>query len=265
MMLSASLLSLYCMLLPLFCYCQKLRFHRSNLTVVLARFKEDMHEQLWLPYHNISHIIYNRGESIPESYGYKVIEELENVGRESFIYLRYIVENYDVLSDLTVFTQAHPPGQTTQKKFAEVIIQLHHGTVRLRPKCDGFSWLFDYTIPVSDERMKEMYSVVQTNPYKTLMNFNLKEGSLAPVQRPMYSPCGSFIVTRAVIRRNPLSYYMRIVKSPLLNTLNDPPLGHILEWAWNDVFHSKCATDEKFICYGLTRTRTSAWLRGWWN
>ncbi len=97
------------------------------------------------------------------------------------------------------------------------------------------------------------------------MNFNLKEGSLAPVQRPMYSPGGSFIVTRAVIRRNPLSYYMRIVKSPLLNTLNDPPLGHILEWAWNDVFHSKCATDEKFICYGLTRTRTSAWLRGWWN
>ena len=153
----------------------------------------------------------------------------------------------------------------TNHPFAEVIIQLHHGTVRLRPECDGFSWLFDYTIPVSDERMKEMYSVVQTNPYKTLMNFNLKEGSLAPVQRPMYSPGGSFIVTRAVIRRNPLSYYMRIVKSPLLNTLNDPPLGHILEWAWNDVFHSKCATDEKFICYGLTRTRTSAWLRGWWN
>ena len=82
---------------------------------MLARFKEDMHEQLWLPYHNISHIIYNRGESIPESYGYKVIEELENVGRESFIYLRYIVENYDVLSDLTVSLRRIPLDKPPKK------------------------------------------------------------------------------------------------------------------------------------------------------
>ena len=74
---------------------------------VVARYNEDIN---WLrlnytePNKGIAPIIlYNKGESI--EYSGPVIA-LPNVGREAHTYLYHIVNNYDNLADITVFTQA---------------------------------------------------------------------------------------------------------------------------------------------------------------
>jgi hypothetical protein len=65
--------------------------------VVIARYKEDV---TWCYRLSCNKIIYNKFYD-DENY-------LPNIGREAHTYLTYIVDNYDNLCDLTVFTQGDP-------------------------------------------------------------------------------------------------------------------------------------------------------------
>jgi hypothetical protein len=67
--------------------------------IIVARFNENIE---WLDSLMSNCIIYNKGNKLD-------IENeiiLENVGRESETYLHYIIENYENLPDVVVFTQA---------------------------------------------------------------------------------------------------------------------------------------------------------------
>ena len=71
-----------------------------DIEMVVARYKEDIG---WLE--DIKHrkTIYNKG---PDTIQNAI--QLKNTGRESHTYLHHIVENYDNLADIAIFTQAHP-------------------------------------------------------------------------------------------------------------------------------------------------------------
>jgi hypothetical protein len=67
--------------------------------IVVARYNENIE---WLKDEMKNCIIYNKGEKL------NIDNEImvENVGRESETYLNYIINNYDNLPDVVVFTQA---------------------------------------------------------------------------------------------------------------------------------------------------------------
>ena len=73
-----------------------------SVELVIARYNEDIN---WLDkVKNKKITIYNKGI---DNIKYKSIK-LENIGRESHTYLTHIIENYDNLSDITIFSQGDP-------------------------------------------------------------------------------------------------------------------------------------------------------------
>ena len=74
---------------------------KKKIQIVVSRFNEKVD---WLlPYKDIT-IIYNKGEYVKILQNFNYIE-LENIGRESHTYLYHIINNYNNLSDKTIFFQ----------------------------------------------------------------------------------------------------------------------------------------------------------------
>jgi hypothetical protein len=69
---------------------------------VVCRYNEDL---VWTRVLSIPVVIYNKGEKLEEMYS---SIEVENEGRESEAYLRFIVENYETLPQRLVFLQGNP-------------------------------------------------------------------------------------------------------------------------------------------------------------
>jgi hypothetical protein len=84
------------------------RHHLSSapIHIVLARYNETLDHLQWLQKYNSARLytIYNRGETdVPSAWISKNC--LENVGRESFIYLSYIIKHFHMLPEVVVFSQ----------------------------------------------------------------------------------------------------------------------------------------------------------------
>lgn len=75
--------------------------------LVVSRFKEDF---FWLAQAKVDRIhLYNKSGQLLRFAGSKTVaHEMENVGRESFVYCTHIVENYDSLPEILIFCQAKP-------------------------------------------------------------------------------------------------------------------------------------------------------------
>ena len=77
-----------------------------STTLVCARYNEDIN---WLlPLCNESIIIYNKGEDNLNIFPNEKIIKLPNLGREGGTYIKHIIDNYDKLSDYTIFIQGNP-------------------------------------------------------------------------------------------------------------------------------------------------------------
>ena len=72
----------------------------SSYKIVVARYNENIE---WLNSVMNNCIIYNKGDKLGLSN--EII--LENVGREAETYLHYIIENYQKLPDIVIFTQGN--------------------------------------------------------------------------------------------------------------------------------------------------------------
>jgi hypothetical protein len=72
-----------------------------ELTVVICHFKEDL---TWIS--NIKHkvIVYNKNPNEVDLYEIN----LPNVGFDTIVYLKYIIDNYDNLPDYVCFSQDNP-------------------------------------------------------------------------------------------------------------------------------------------------------------
>jgi hypothetical protein len=75
---------------------------RSDVEIVLARYDEDIS---WSDMYADVRTVYCKGDIDCDPDWHK----LPNVGREGHTYLHHIVENYDMLADWTVFSQAAIP------------------------------------------------------------------------------------------------------------------------------------------------------------
>ena len=82
---------------------------RKDVEIVIARYKNDI---TWSDMYKSIRTVYDKGynESYINEYSDSIDSiKLPNVGRESHTYLHHIVNNYDDLADITIFTQDGPP------------------------------------------------------------------------------------------------------------------------------------------------------------
>lgn len=218
---------------------------KTPVEVVVVRHKESMQHLAWLK--DYPHTLYNRGPRIPPELGIHVIDELENVGRESFIYLKHIVLNYEKLANVTMFVQAHQIyRQFTDKDVEFTTYNFASGKVYLKPHHDGFAFFVDICgSSRNPDQMKDLENTygkekmdIFTNGYKDLLQFE--------VNNPRFCSTGAFVVSRAAIHRNSVDYYIKLAR--LLGKENSPVEGHFFERAWPEVFHSNCSAAEIFHC-----------------
>jgi hypothetical protein len=79
------------------------KFNENELSIVVSRYNEDVE---WVfPYNDIA-IIYNKGYKL--NIPFHNLKNIKNVGREGGTYLYHIINNYNNLTDKTIFLQGEP-------------------------------------------------------------------------------------------------------------------------------------------------------------
>lgn len=76
----------------------------NSITIVIARYKEDLKWTLEEPFNKFKYIVYNKGDN--EEFEKKnVIDiiKLDNIGRDFHTHFYHIVNNYENLSDINIF------------------------------------------------------------------------------------------------------------------------------------------------------------------
>ncbi len=231
-----------------------------DVELVVARFQEDIS---WTTRFNGRVIVYNKGNHISADVD---VRPLPNVGREAHTYLHHILENWDSLADVTIFTQGDPIEHSPD--FYNLMQMKFNDTQPL-----SYQYLASKNIPpqslLSNNRQ---YWVDDNRVYVEFMNRNLLPvlpepffdhglwmriipiflrntpearstsivehlwqrfglGESAPVLLP-FCYAALFSVPRSVITRHSLSTYREMYNWTLEHNIN----GYVAERLWLSLF-----------------------------
>ena len=205
------------------------------MNIIVARYNENID---WvLPFPNV--IIYNKGEPLVESeYKKHTVIPLKNVGREGHTFYHYIYENYDQLTDYTVFLQGNPFDH--MPNMVDILKQL---TADIIMDID-FAFLSKY--------------ILKTNLLKC--PYHIGNGGILPLNRVFYElfyyynpdlefefgAGNQFIVSKKMIHRNPREFYLKIIQ--MLEYDNCPIEGYVIERFTYLIFcfpHDKVCNERK--------------------
>eukprot|EP00428_Durinskia_dybowskii_P087530 CAMPEP_0170448048 /NCGR_PEP_ID=MMETSP0117_2-20130122/50498_1 /TAXON_ID=400756 /ORGANISM="Durinskia baltica, Strain CSIRO CS-38" /LENGTH=268 /DNA_ID=CAMNT_0010709187 /DNA_START=63 /DNA_END=869 /DNA_ORIENTATION=- len=228
-----------------------------SVNVIIARYKEPLVHLRWL--HHIPHIIYSREkESITDTDVLNTVFQPINVGREGWIYADHIVQNYNNLSDINIFSQAENPGrEIIFRKYTE---DLFSGAVSVET-LNGFAYLGTQCLTVrsgmgSVAEVREKYNISATayersqeGMYEIISKIIMKT-NLPPQDNLRFNPNGLFAVSKESILSNPISYYIRL-RDVVLGDGDQPYFkneGIVLERSWAYVFNSECSHKEIYQC-----------------
>jgi len=205
---------------------------QPSLQIVVARYQEDI---TWLQ--PILHhcIIYNKGsELVPVDN----VVPMANRGRESDTYLRYILERYDDLPDVVVFTQAdisdHNPTRRDPVSYllhlASEAFQygksqnawVHHE--RNGKRCWSRRWNVE---PAGTFYLQDNYKDNQPRPFDEWFIEHIQPTYPDPIHIYRF---GIFAMRKEVIRRRPVAFYQSLLQQ--VNHHSDPAEGHFMERSW---------------------------------
>lgn len=200
--------------------------------IIVARYNENID---WLKDEMKNCIIYNKGKPL----GLDNEIPLKNVGRESETYLNYVIENYNDLPDVVVFTQA---------KIAD-----HRGG-------DDVNYLInlkDYALIYGKSNPMKHYQTTKNCCWDREWNLNNGQYFLPDFYRnnnritfcewfkqninPIYpNPIciymnGLFAVKKEIILKHPVEYYKKLIIE--LNHHINPTEGHFFERSWYYIFN----------------------------
>jgi len=182
----------------------------------------------------------------------------KNKGREAMVYLSYIVDFYDSLPDISIFTHAHRwawhNNDLLDKDMAMIIRHLNpdrvirEGYMNLRchwyPGCPG--WLKTHAKEKDGEKEEELLVAAA---WKELFPTEQMPDVLA---QPC---CSQFALSRERIRVLPRREYERL-RQWLLNTkLRDSMSGRIFEYVWQWIWAGKsalCPSMHECYCDGFS-------------
>jgi hypothetical protein len=190
-----------------------------SINVIVARYKEPLEHLRWL--HHFPHIIYNRDHlSVPDMNDLNTIYQPINVGREGWIYADHIINHYNNLSDINIFTQTIQ-SCITDTQFRKYTEDLASGAMSL-DSTRGFAYMGDQCLTVrsgmgsvSDVRDKynisaSAYERSQEGMREIISQILLKTNLPLQAERLRFNPTAVFAVSKEAILSNPVSYYLRL-------------------------------------------------------
>jgi hypothetical protein len=238
------------------------RFDNTKLTLVIARYKEDI--QWALPYNDIA-IVYNKGE--PNLTGFVNIVKIDNIGREGHTYLHHIIKNYSNLSDRVIFCQGNPfdhnetilygldnadkhmdvqplglvwlrrcniPPQKVEDKYKTITdYGLNYMLIDIDGDCNT-SEFFDKGIMDLNVNCRKDYNAPEFKNISILEGF-LKRCNFVsekPVDKIPFTYSGLFSVSKSKITKHGIKTYKDILIEMITNGIN----GYLLERLWMYIF-----------------------------
>ena len=205
-----------------------------SYTLCIARFDEDIS---WtLPYAaNI--VICNKGKEL----AFQLPQiQMQNLGREEYAYLRFIVDHYDCLSDLTIFLQAGLKDHMVQYdslRFGNEASLINHMLLQCR--------MFGNSANAKPHRLGQCsahrnFKLADQYPHmvdsgKTFgMWFEENVRNTFPAD-PKWFKNGVFGVHKHHIRSRTKEYYENLIGQ--ISTGEEHEIGHFLERSWFYVFN----------------------------
>jgi hypothetical protein len=210
--------------------------------IIGARFQEPLpptHMPLWFA--KFPHILYNRAEGEFPPY-YNISEMAENCGREGYVYLSYLYENYHFLPNIIIFAQY---DHLFREKDCPDVTSIMRGG-NLSEENDGFAFVGQGCLDTRVRNFMYRYEAFAQSLAEVKEQMKMILGPDYVVKQPRYIPTGFFAVSREAVHRNPRKFYRRLAH--MLGSKNSPWEGHFLERAWPEVFRSQCGQGELFCC-----------------
>ena len=179
-----------------------------KICIIVARYNENLE---WTKqFSNV--IIYNKGNPLTDDFN-EIL--LNNVGREGHTYYKHIYDNYDSLSDYTIFLQGNPFDHSPN-----IIYNLNNYFDNKDLSID-FEFLSEFKINCNlsgchyHNRLPliEIYEIL-FNERKEDMEFQFGAGA-------------QFIVSKQKILQRPKQFYLKIVE--MLETGINPIEGYVIE------------------------------------
>jgi hypothetical protein len=210
----------------------------DDVTIVVARFNEDIS---WLnkpELKDITHIIYNKGNEIKDFDSIK----LPNVGREAQTFIQHIIDNYDRLSDITIFLPGSCMDDHKITKTNETL------TLALKTKDTVFigQEFRENIMKIYGNRRIDEWSGTNEKNIENLPSKRVYPAKLRPFEKWYDHYIGKKIITRFIcwtaifavsredILQKPKSYYEEL--NDCLNKDSNPEEGHYMEMSWVSVF-----------------------------
>jgi len=193
--------------------------------IVVARYNENID---WLESEKDNCIIYNKGNklNIPN----EII--LENVGRESETYLNYIINNYNNLPDIVVFTQGNIADHRGSNNI-KYLIDIKDEALIYSKSQHGFdncpeSWNCSNGITYyMHDNYKNNERVIFSDWFKKNIN--------PQYPKPLFLYWNAiFAVKKELITNRPLEYYKKLILE--VNHHVNPTEGHFFERSWYYIF-----------------------------
>jgi hypothetical protein len=209
-------------------------------SIVIARYREDIS---WSYVYRDICVIYNKGPRNLEYQSDNVVQ-LNNVGREAHTYLYHIINHWDTLANMTLFTQGniidHIGSITDLRLFFDKRFDFIANRGSYTNCYDPISgrlihcgkWLGDLetgTMRKASQSFLEWCKIVLRIDFQGRVIF--------------FPPGAIFSVTKELIHKKPLSFYKYLLS--FLEDHVNPEEGHYFERTWVYIFcnpHSKIAT-----------------------
>jgi len=218
---------------------------RVTKSIVLSRYNENIE---WIKKYDNADLkifVYNKGNGSLNISGNNIVfQNRPNLGRESETYLNHIIVNYDNLSDLTIFTQAHP--------FDNIPSFFDHVDYDLSLETDSnyFNWYGENYQTCDENGAPGIYPILSGHPNergRTLKTMYEDVFGKSCPKEVIFKPNGSFCVSSDIILKNKKEIYENLNKfinyEEQINYEGifkyNPYEGHAMERMWGLIFDIK--------------------------
>lgn len=207
----------------------------KSYNIVVARYEENID---WLAPFTDMCIIYNKGGDININ-KWKQIIKLKNVGREAHTYLYHIINNYEKLSGIILFTQGnisdHLPKNYKNDEF-NYIMKLISSACINGCSSNAYPHLVGSMSAHKDLKMADKWK----NLGDSFMTFGewlnaISEDKYTFDHNICWYMNSIFAVDSTVIKRHPKLFYEKLIKH--VDSHKDPEAGHYFERSWYEIFN----------------------------
>lgn len=215
----------------------------NKYKIIVAKYNEDID---WLLVDN-NVIVYNKGKKLlSEGFNGKLVK---NVGREAETYLHYIIDNYDDLPDVLIFTQGNITDHLVDKykglNSLEYLIELKNEALHYKKSNNYF--IYDDLLENDIVKRKSFSPKWNNDNNKWYLDAHYKNNKYVyfddwfkkNIQNDYPNPMNIYIgaifaVSKELVLNNSLEYYKILIS--LVNWDSNPVEAHFFERSWYYIF-----------------------------